>query len=243
MTDQKKPLIGVLGGMGPLATVDFMQRVIELTPATRDQDHLALLVANLPGTPDRSAAIIDGGPSPLASLLDGIDLLNRNGVALIVVPCNSAHHWVAEMRVRSTAPMLHIGEACVDELPTGATRVAVLATGGTMVSGFYQKLLRERGLTPIEPDRNVQQHVSDCIREVKAGNIPASAAALSPAIRILAEQGAEAVIMGCTEIPLAARPLSSFAAELGVPLIDSTLALARATLAHARTNGWLAVSV
>ncbi|KKB61421.1 aspartate racemase, partial [Robbsia andropogonis] len=78
MAHKAKPLIGVLGGMGPLATVDFMQRVIDLTPATCDQDHLALLVANLPGTPDRSAAIIDGGPSPLPALLEGIDLLNRN---------------------------------------------------------------------------------------------------------------------------------------------------------------------
>lgn len=243
MTAMQKPLIGVLGGMGPLATVDFMQRVIELTPAARDQDHLALLVANLPGTPDRSTAIIDGGPSPLPALLDGIDLLNRNDAALIVVPCNSAHHWIDAMRARSAAPMLHIGEACVAALPAGVTRVAVLATGGTMVSGFYQTLLRNRGITPIEPDHAVQQHVTDCIREVKAGNIPASAEALSPAIRILAEQGAEAVIMGCTEIPLAARPLSAFAAELGVPLIDSTLALAHATVHFAREKGWLAQGV
>ncbi|KKB61191.1 aspartate racemase, partial [Robbsia andropogonis] len=148
-------------------------------------------------------------------------------------------HWISEMRAHSAAPMLHIAEACVAEVPADARQVAVLATGGTMMSGFYQHSLRERGITPIEPNQAVQQHVSDCIREVKAGNIPASAEALSPAIRMLAEQGAQAVIMGCTEIPLAARPLSSFAARLGVPLIDSTLALARATVAFAHDRGWL----
>src|SRR6201991_969994 len=129
-------LIGILGGMGPLATVDFMDRIIRLTDAACDQQHLPMLVANLPHTPDRSAAIVDGGADPLPALLDGIALLNRNGVGVIAVPCNSAHHWYAQMRAHSAAPLLHIGESSAAAVAPHARRVAVLATRGALAAGF-----------------------------------------------------------------------------------------------------------
>lgn len=229
-------LIGVLGGMGPSATVDFMARVIQLTPATRDQEHLPLIVASLPQVPDRSAAIVGGGADPLPALLSGIDLLNRIGVGLVAIPCNSSHHWYTQMAERSLAPVIHIAHACVEAVPAAArAHVAVLATRGALASGFYQAALRERGIDFLVPDaRTGQDDIDTCIRTVKGGDLAAGTAALDRALAGLAATGATAVIMGCTEIPIAARG----AAPTPLALIDSTLELARSTVRYALERGW-----
>ncbi|MFM0339045.1 cysteate racemase [Paraburkholderia fungorum] len=230
-------LIGILGGMGPLATVDFFERVIQLTSsagATSDQEHLPLLVANLPHIPDRSKGMLGSGEDPLPALLDGIDMLNRNGVDLIAVPCNSAHYWYDAMRERSRAPILHIAEACVAAIARGTRRAAVLATGGTLASGLYQKILERHDIEPIVPNAQTQQHIDACIQAVKAGELDTSAAELEAALAEFAARGAEAAVMGCTEIPLAARRL----ATPPMKLIDSTLELARVTVSYGMTRRW-----
>ncbi|TKC87724.1 amino acid racemase [Trinickia terrae] len=230
-------LIGILGGMGPLATVDFMERVIQLTStagALRDQQHLPLLVANLPHIPDRSEAMRGGGEDPLPALLDGIDMLNRNGVELIAVPCNSAHCWYDAMRARSGAPILHIAEICVDAMPPGTRHAAVLATDGTLHSGLYQRILAGRDIVPVVPDEGTQRNLDACIHAVKAGDLVRSAEYLSAALHDLEARGAEAALMGCTEIPLAARHLKAPV----MTLVDSTLELARATVSYGLARGW-----
>lgn len=230
-------LIGILGGMGPLATVDFFERVIELTSsagATCDQEHLPLLVANLPHIPDRSKAMLASGEDPLPALLDGIDMLNRNGVDLIAIPCNSAHFWYDTMRDHSRAPILHIAEACVAAIARGTRRAAVLATGGTLASGLYQTILERHDIEPVVPDEATQRRIDACIQAVKAGDLDESAAELEAALADFAARGAEAAIMGCTEIPLAARRL----AAAPMKLIDSTLELARATVSYGLSRGW-----
>ncbi|WP_206956186.1 aspartate/glutamate racemase family protein [Trinickia acidisoli] len=230
-------LIGILGGMGPLATVDFMERLIALTcsaGASRDQQHLPLLVAHLPHIPDRSEALLGTGENPLPALLSGIDMLNRNEVELIVIPCNSAHHWYDAMRAKSRAPIIHIAEASVAALPPGVRRVAALATGGTFHSGLYQRILAARGFESVEPDAATQRHIDACIREVKAGEIEASTGHLAAALDWLVDQGAQAAVLGCTELPLAARPMKA----PSIPMIDSTLELARATVSYGLSRGW-----
>jgi aspartate racemase len=230
-------LIGILGGMGPLATVDFFERVIELTSsagASCDQEHLPLLLANLPHIPDRSLAMLKAGENPLPALLDGIDMLNRNGVELIAIPCNSAHFWFDAMRDHSRAPILHIAEACVAAIPAGTRAAAVLATGGTLSSGLYQRILERHDIEPVVPNEVTQKHIDACIRFVKAGALDASAFELEMALAEFAARGAEAAVMGCTEIPLAARRIVSPAMQL----IDSTLELARATVSYGLARGW-----
>ena len=227
-------LVGVLGGMGPLATVDFMHRVIRLTRARCDQEHLPMIVANLTRTPDRSRAILDGGADPLPALLDGVALLNRCGVDVIAIPCNSAHHWYAPLRECSAAPVLHIVDASVAAVPAGVRRVAVLATGGTLVSGFYQAALRARGFEPVMPAVTAQRDIAACIAAVKAGKVDASVRRLSSALATLARRDVGVAVMGCTEIPIAARALR----DAPFALIDSTQELARATVAYAAERGW-----
>ncbi len=193
-----------------------------------------MLVANLPHTPDRSLGMLGLGADPLPALLEGIDLLNRNGVELIAIPCNSAHFWYAAMSAHSPVPILHIVETCVAAVPQDARRVAVLATGGTLSSGLFQQGLAARGLEPVEPNAITQVHIEACIHAVKAGELDASARHLAAALDEFISRGADAAVMGCTEIPLAARHI----AKPAITLIDSTLELARATVSYALARGW-----
>jgi aspartate racemase len=228
--------IGVFGGMGPSATVDFMDKLVQLTPAKRDQEHLPVIVASLPHIPDRSRSILGTGPDPLPQLLKGIEFLNGAGVGVIAIPCNSSHHWYRQMSAASRVPILHIARSCVAAIEQGgAQRVAIFATRGALASGFYQQELQERGIGFLVPDpQDAQMRVDDCIREVKAGDVAAAGASLGKAFQLAQEQGATAVIMGCTEIPIAARHTPS----QGLRLVDSSLELARASVNYALERGW-----
>lgn len=228
--------IGVFGGMGPLATVDFMEKLVRLTPAGRDQDHIPIFVANLPHIHDRSSAILGVGRDPLPQLLEGIDLLNHAGVGVIAIPCNSSHHWFTQLSVHSKAPLLHIAEASVSALPaTGSGCVAIFATRGALASGFYQRALEARGVNYfLPPADGAQTDVDLCIREIKAGHFEPGGRALGRACLAAAAAGATALIMGCTEIPIASRHTDT----AGLLLIDSSLELARASVAYALERGW-----
>lgn len=228
--------IGVFGGMGPSATVDFLDKLVRLTPASRDQDHLPVIVASLPHIHDRSSAILDRGRDPLPQLLAGIQVLNQASVGVIAIPCNSSHHWFDEMSASSKAPLLHIARTCVEAIPsTGVSRVAIFATRGALVSGFYQRELRARGIDFLLPDpEGGQKQVDGCIREVKAGNLETGGQLLTLACQEAVKQGADALIMGCTEIPVASR----YADVSDLKLVDSSLELARASVAYALARGW-----
>src|SRR5699024_1394419 len=105
------PVLGVLGGMGPAATADFLDKLAASTPAARDQEHIATLVYSDPTTPDRSDAMVAEGPDPLPALLHGIEFLSNAGVGAIAIPCNSAHFWYDQMQRATDAPILHIVDA------------------------------------------------------------------------------------------------------------------------------------
>jgi aspartate racemase len=222
--------VGVLGGLGPAATVDFLDQLVRLTPARRDQDHLPVLAAFLPQVPDRSAAILGQGPDPLPGLLEGIALLNQGDVGVIAIPCNSAHHWYAQLSARSKAPILHIARACVQrlQLPPG-TPVLVLGTRGVQRSGLYAQALRAVGLLEVQADDlGLQDDVDRCIAQVKAGERQTAADTLMQVLAQARAQGLSWVILGCTELPVAARACE----RLGPGVIDSTRALAEAVIAH-----------
>jgi aspartate racemase len=227
--------IGVFGGMGPAATVDFMDKLVQLTPARRDQEHIPVICASLPHVHDRSRAILGVGPDPLPQLLAGIDFLNDAMVGVVAIPCNSSHHWYAQMSERSRSPILHIARSCVASFEDASAKVAVFATRGALASGFYQRSLDEKGIAWLVPDADgAQSHVDDCIRYIKAGQLAEGAAALDAALKWARSHRAGAVIMGCTEIPIAARQST----VQGLQLVDSTLELARATVDYALERGW-----
>ena len=222
--------LGILGGMGPLATADFFAKLVALTPAARDQDHLPVLIASLPDIPPRVPAILAGGPSPLPALLAARDRLLAAGATMLAMPCNTAHHWfdaLAECR----APMLHIADAALHALAReapGVTAVGLVATRGTLRSGFYQRRLQALGLVAIEPDDALlAQVIEPAVAAVKAGAVVEGGRGFQRAARALHAGGAQGVILACTEVPPA---LAAVGTPAGIVCIDATEALARACI-------------
>ena len=228
-------MLGILGGMGPAATADFFAKLVALTPAMCDQKHIPLIMTCLPQTPDRSAAILGQGPTPLPALMTGLRLLQGAGVQAIVIPCNSSHHWYDELQAAAGIPILHIADTAIAALPADNGPVAIMATRGTIASGFYQRKLEAAGRRWQIPASGDQQDAVDTvIAKVKLGDPKRAAVTLEQVWSRFSNVGVGAVIMGCTEIPLAA-------AHLPAPpftTIDTSLELARAAVAYAISRGW-----
>ena len=219
--------VGVLGGMGPLATVDFMRKVIDLTPAVRDQDHVPLIICSIPQVPDRTAAIVDGAESPLPVLLEGLGVLERSGVGCIAIPCNTAHHWYDEMTAGCSVEILHIVDCALATLERrghGAGPVGLLSTAGTIAAGIYQKRFDHRGYDSVVPTpEDMENLVSEGIRLVKAGRVADARERLESAAANLRQRGAGTIVLGCTEIPVALDDESA-------GYVDATRALADAAV-------------
>ena len=221
--------VGVLGGMGPDATVDFMSRVVRATPADKDQDHLRILVDNNPQVPNRQEALLRGGEDPgpaLASMAKGLEAA---GADFLVMPCNTAHAFKEAIEASVRIPLVSIIDVTVEACGDVET-VGVLATDGCISSGVFQQALSERGKRAVMLDDAQMQALMQLITRIKAGDAGREVAG---GMRALAEalvaRGANAVIAGCTEIPLV---LADDMCE--VPLVSSTDALARAAVARAR---------
>lgn len=222
-------MIGVLGGMGPMATVDFVTKIINQTPARSDQEHLPLLIHSIPQIPDRSACLMEHKTSPLPALLKGAETLIDAGVGCIAIPCNTAHYWYDDIAKASDVPVLHIADACADELETQNVRsVGLLATDGTLKADFYTRKLASRNIRLQLPDEVLQQQVMDGIYRVKSGDIDGGGKVLECCLNTMLDRGVERVILGCTEIPLA---LDHIQAEKRAFGLDATLALAATCVA------------
>ncbi|WP_338663354.1 amino acid racemase [Pararoseomonas sp. SCSIO 73927] len=231
MTDR---VLGVLGGMGPLASAEFMRQLTLLTPAERDQDHVPAILWSDPRVPDRTAARQGSGPDPLPALVRGIRGLEAAGCGAIAIPCNTAHGWIDGMRAATRLPILHIVEAAAEALRgqgIGPGPVGVMGTAGTLAMGLYQDGLRDGGWEVSVPTgEEMARLVTPGIALVKANRVAESHGPLAEAARALAARGARAVVLGCTEIPLgvAAGPALPF------PVVDTIEALARAAIRWAK---------
>lgn len=184
-------MLGILGGMGPMATVDFMGKVIRNTPASCDQDHIQMIVCSATNVPDRTAAILGQGCDPFPAMLNAVQRLELSGATRIAIPCNTAHHWHGALQAETSVPILHIVDAVADALARQrmAPTVGVLATDGTVRAGVYQKRLAERGYICMMPDTNAQAEVMRAIRLVKAGQISEAAAIFGREAETLAAGG------------------------------------------------------
>jgi len=217
-------MIGILGGMGPLATVDFLRKLVERTPAARDQEHVPVLVYSVPQIPDRIASILGGGESPLPAMRAGLRMLERSGARAIAIPCNTAHYWYDELARECSVPLLHIADCACAALGSEVAKVGLLATTGTLAAGFYQRRLAARGYHCLinQPDE-IDTWIMPAIGLVKAGDIRGGGAMLQQALRALFERGAQRVILACTEVPPA---LELVAAPQLPGCVDATAALA-----------------
>ncbi|MGL5929750.1 MAG: aspartate/glutamate racemase family protein [Dermatophilaceae bacterium] len=221
--------VGVLGGIGPAATVHFLRRLVELTDATSDQEHVRALVWQDTSVPDRTAAVLGTGPSPEPTLVADVVALERAGARFVAIPCNTAVVWISAMRAAVGIEVLDT----VDETVAAASatvpvlrRLGVLATDGTLRAGTYARAATARGIELVLPSDDVQREVMAVIYDgVKAGN-PVPRERFDTLVEHLLSRGADAVALGCTE-------LSVLHGDLGVDdprVVDSIDSLARTVI-------------
>jgi aspartate racemase len=220
---EHKRVVGVLGGMGPLATVDFLRKLVLTTPATCDQDHIPLVVRFCPEIPDRVDALLRCGPSPEAGLVRAARALEAAGAQCLVIPCNTAHVWHDAIARAVHIPILHIADVAVAAMPLEQrAAVGLLATRGTLDARIYQDRLPDTEWIVPSADE-MERDVMPGIRAIKRNDLASGATLLSAAAERLVARGARAVVMACTEIPVALAGRS-----LAVPRLDPTEALAHA---------------
>jgi aspartate racemase len=224
--------VGVIGGLGPAATVHFMARVVDLTEAARDQDHVDMLVWQHGSIPDRTAFLLGEGESPESALVADAVALERAGARFVAIPCNTAVVWVEQMRAAVSIEVLDTvveTVAAARRAVPGLRRLGLLATDGTVRAGTYAAAAASAGVDLVLPEPEVQREVMTVVYDgVKAG-VPVPGPRFDRMVEHLRERGAEAVALGCTE-------LSVLAEDLGVDdptVVDSIDALARAVVRRA----------
>jgi aspartate racemase len=231
-------VIGILGGMGPEATVDCFAKIVGNTPAQKDQDHLRVVIDNNPKVPERTPAILGRGESPIAVMVQGCRVLEKAGADFIIIPCVSAHFFIEEIQEQINLPILSMFDAVAERIEQGHPRigtVGLLATTGTISGGRFQQRLSASGIRTVVPNDELQRRVMTCIHEIKSAGSKRTRAAVSSDLADVANsllklenRDVGAIIAGCTEIPLA---LSQ--KHLPVPYFDSLLILARAAIRRA----------
>lgn len=224
--------LGILGGMGPMAGAAFALRLAALTPADRDQEHIPALLLNDPRVPDRTAAALAGGEDPLAYMNQGIAFLAAAGARLIAIPCNTAHLWYDAMVAASPVPVLHIIESVVEDLQRRgirAGRIGLMGTEATLRMGLYQRHLEKHGYECIVPAQDeIEAYCTRSILAVKANRLADAYDPAAAGVRLLQARGVDAVVLGCTELPLAIP--HDRRGEFDVVLTDSIDALALAVI-------------
>lgn len=223
-------MLGVIGGMGPLATADFFRKLIDATPARDDDEHIPVLIHSVPQIPSRPAAILRGGPSPLPALIRARDRLLDAGATVLAMPCNTAHHWYDDLVAGSAVPFVHIVDAVAELLPAGARELGIVATRATLRARVFEQRLAGRGIALSAPDdATYDRAVQPAIDAVKRGATEEGGRLLEPVIAAVLARGAAAVVLACTELPIA---LDAIASPLRARCIDSNDALARACVRH-----------
>lgn len=226
MSVESKKVVGVLGGMGPEATVNFIATVVALTPAKRDQDHVHMIIDHNPGVPDRQSSDPEHRLAIRRSLLAMALRLEAAGADFLVMPCNTAHAFADNARSAVSVPFLDIIEESVKAVGKSVQRVGILATTSCVAGESYQRSLAAHGHTAILPDERQQARLMQLIYGIKAGD--KSEVVHREMVEIangLIEEGAEAVIAACTEIPLVLNGSS-----IPVPIVSSVDALAKRTV-------------
>ncbi|MBZ2196730.1 aspartate/glutamate racemase family protein [Occultella gossypii] len=220
--------VGVLGGMGPMATVEAFRRITMATPADIDQDHLHVIVDSDPSVPDRTRALLEGGEDPRPYLLRSADRLVGAGAEVICMPCNTAHAYYDWLQARVPVPIVNmITETVRIASSSGRSNFGLLATAGTCATNVYGSAFADAGLRLLQPQVDEQARVSRGIARIKAGDLDVLDDFSRIADRLLS-QGAVALVLGCTEISLVADELA-----LRYPIIDALGVLVAATIARA----------
>jgi len=223
----EKKILGIVGGMGPLCTVDFFYKVVRHTRAQADAEHIHVIMDSDPAIPDRTEAILRQDNGCIDAIRVSVKKLVDAGAEVLAMPCNTAHVFFDEIEdAAGDVKFLNMVDATVDAVKrTSCKKVGLLATDGTVTGGIYQKKLTERGIEAVLPTEQGQKEVMGVIYDgIKAGKCY-DTAKLRKELDAMREAGAELFILGCTELPLA---FDQYA--LDYPRIDTTEVLADAAI-------------
>ena len=229
----KKVICGIIGGVGPSASAQLYSLINAHTPAEKDQDHLRLIIDSHPQIPDRTQAILHGGESPEEALFESAQILKNAGADFIAIPCNTAHYFMPKVAQKAEIELVNmIEETGKTILQHGFKKVGILSTSGTAKSKIYQQVLEKLGIITVIPDEIGIEKEMEAIygkegikASTKFEKSKKNKSLFVEVIDDLEEQGAEAIIMGCTEIPLCLENNDST-----LPLINPTEILAKAII-------------
>lgn len=202
--DPKKK-IGVVGGMGPMATVRLLDRIVSRTEAACDADHIRVFIDNNPMIPDRTEAILHGGPSPVEAIRESIHILENCGADFVIIPCNTSHYFFGAIEKDCNIEIVNmIAETGRVLNERGVKKVGVLATTGAVKGKVFEKFLSPFGIEVVYPDEMGQKAVMNLIYNgVKAGKADYDTSDFLRVVKCLKDAGAEEIIAGCTEISVA----------------------------------------
>ena len=221
--------LGIIGGMGPLATYTLYKSLITLHKVQSDQEHLDMVILNDPKIPDRSQAILADGESPLPYIIEDCHICAAAGCDIIAIPCNTSHYYIDEIQQQSEIPVLNMVQLVAESLHQVKSQKAyLLATSGTIQAGIYSKALDSQGIELCIPDEQQRAFLMELIYAIKAGEYP-DTTKLAALIHKVLESGFSHIILGCTELSLLVPDLL----DKGISqdqLIDSTEVLAKAIL-------------
>jgi len=233
MAETNDRIVGVMGGMGPDATVDFMAKVIALNPSGRDQDHVHMIVDQDPSVPNRRDAIAGDGAPVANALGDMAQRLEQAGADFLVMVCNTAHVFLDKVHANTNIPFVSIIDetvAEIDRCSPDSTVIGVMATDGCLDAGIYQRAVEASGRSALVPDAAGKTELMRLINAIKAGDQGEEIAiAMESVAQALVNRGAQVIIGGCTEIPIVFEG-DGFA----VPVISSTNVIAARTVALAK---------
>ncbi|MGE5633019.1 MAG: aspartate/glutamate racemase family protein [Caulobacteraceae bacterium] len=198
--------IGILGGMGPLATVDIFKKIVMMTDAHSDNEHIPVLIDNNTKIPDRTSYILGKGGSPLNELVRSAVRLETMGADVIIIACNTAHYFYDDIVKHVKIPVINMIEETAKEIRNNrpdVKQVGLLATEGTCKAGVYKKVFERFGIGLIQPDTEDLKQIMDVIYGIKQGLRDIDPTGFKQALSNLKLRGAETLILGCTEIPIA----------------------------------------
>lgn len=224
MTHSFKPSLGVIGGLGPVATAYFMELVTSMTDVQCDQEHIDMIVYSIPSIPDRTNYILDNtAPNPLPRILQVGHKLISQGASCIAIPCMTAHYFYETIQESLHIPVIHGIRATAMHLQQqGIQKAGIMATDGSLQAGVFHRELIRFGVEPVYPDASCQQLLMSLIyQDIKAQNT-IDMAKFSTVANALKSQGVQAIILGCTELSLIKR-----SENIGSGYIDTLEVLAQ----------------
>ena len=223
--------IGIIGGMGPLATIDLYKKIVDNTKAEKDQDHIHVIIDSYPQIEDRTAYILHGGNNPAEKLIESARRLEKAGADALIMPCNTAHYFADIIENKVDIPLISIIKSTVNAIKEkypNVKNIGLIATEGTIKSEVYHKELKANGYNMVEVSEDTENNIMDSIyKGVKAGKTEEYVDIFQKCVDEIVNNGAELLIAGCTEIPILIPYIKT-----NVKVVDATEELALAVIKY-----------